>query len=144
MSVALCVVLDTNVLVSGIAYPGSTPGKIIAAWRHGAVEVVLSSFILDELRRVLPRLSARHGLNAAEIDDFVDILSLQAALQDPSTPAKNAVRDPMDLPVLGTLIAGLEAEMVDYLITGDKDLLACACDYPILTPSAFWERHGDL
>ena len=51
---ALRVVLDTNVLLSGIAYPASVPGKILGAWKHGALEVVLSAFILDELRRVLP------------------------------------------------------------------------------------------
>ena len=49
---ALRVVLDTNVLLSGIAYPASVPGKIMAAWRHGSVEVLLSAYILDELRRV--------------------------------------------------------------------------------------------
>jgi uncharacterized protein len=47
----LRVVLGTNVLLSGIAYPASIPGKIMAAWRHGSIEVLLSSFILDELRR---------------------------------------------------------------------------------------------
>ena len=28
-------VLDTNVLVSGLAYPGSVPGRIVTAWRQG-------------------------------------------------------------------------------------------------------------
>jgi hypothetical protein len=64
----LRVVLDTNVLLSGIAYPASVPGKILAAWRQRSIEVFLSTYILEELRRVLPRLSQRHGLNAAEID----------------------------------------------------------------------------
>lgn len=50
----LRVVLDTNVLLSGIAYPASVPGKIMTAWRQGAIEVLLSAFILEELRRVLP------------------------------------------------------------------------------------------
>ena len=68
---ALRVVLDTNVLLSGIAYPASTPGKIMAAWRHGTIEVILSAFILDELQRVLPRLASRHGLTTTEIDDLV-------------------------------------------------------------------------
>lgn len=148
MSSALRIVLDTNVLVSGIAYPGSVPGKIMAAWRHGSVEVVLSSFILDELRRVLPRLSDRHGLSQAEIDEFIDILWLEAEVLEPSVPASGTLRDPMDLPVLGTLIAGIQAGVhgaaIDYLITGDKDLLAIAADYPIVTPSEFWERHGDV
>ena len=57
---ALRVVLDTNVILSGIAYPASVPGKIIAAWRHGSLEVVLSTYILQELRRVLPRLGIGH------------------------------------------------------------------------------------
>uniref|UniRef100_UPI001B67E7CD PIN domain-containing protein n=2 Tax=Thauera sp. TaxID=1905334 RepID=UPI001B67E7CD len=56
MPSTLRVVLDTNVLLSGLAYPGSVPGRIVAAWRHGSVDVVLSTFILEELRRVLPRL----------------------------------------------------------------------------------------
>jgi uncharacterized protein len=43
----LRVVLDTNVLQSCIAYPASIPGKIMAAWRHGSVEVILSSFTLE-------------------------------------------------------------------------------------------------
>jgi predicted nucleic acid-binding protein len=51
-------VLDNNVLLSGIACPASVPGKILAAWRHGSVDVLLSAYLLDELRRVLPRLAA--------------------------------------------------------------------------------------
>jgi len=47
------VVLDTNVLVSGLAYPGSVPGRIISLWRQGGLDVVLSRYILDELTRVL-------------------------------------------------------------------------------------------
>jgi uncharacterized protein len=57
MGHTLRVVLDTNVLLSGIAFPASIPGKIMSAWRLGSIEVVLSDFIIEELRRVLPRLS---------------------------------------------------------------------------------------
>ena len=39
----LRVVLDTNVLVSGLAYPGSVPGRILNAWQQGGLDVVLSS-----------------------------------------------------------------------------------------------------
>lgn len=49
----LGVVLDTNVLLSGLAYPASVPGRLIAAWRFGALDLVLSDFILVELRRTL-------------------------------------------------------------------------------------------
>lgn len=144
MPSALRVVLDTNVLLSGLAYPGSLPGRIVAAWRHGSVDVVLSTFILDELRRVLPRLSARHGLSSREIDDLVDILSIQAELVEPEPIADEALRDDNDLPVLGTLLAGMRTGNLDYLITGDKDLLALAGTNPILTPAEFWGRHGGI
>ena len=138
----LRVVLDTNVLVSGIAYPASVPGKIMAAWRHGSVEVLLSTYILDELRRVLPRLSQRHGLTLAEIDDFVDALSLQAEVIEPLPGLEPDLRDADDLPVLGTLLAALRKSGADYLITGDKDLLALAERYPIVAPAKFWAAHA--
>ena len=140
----LRVVLDTNVLLSGIAYPASVPGKIMAAWRLGSVEVLLSAYILDELRRVLPRLANRHGLTLAEIDDLVDILSIQAEIIEPLPGVAPDLRDVDDRPVLGTLLAALKTSGVDYLITGDKDLLAMAERYPIVAPATFWATHAGL
>jgi uncharacterized protein len=140
----LRLVLDTNVLLSGIAYPASIPGRILAAWRHGSVEVVLSDYILDELRRVLPRLAHRHGLTAAEIEDLVDALSIQAEIVEPLPDGDPALRDAADQPVLGTLLAALQASRADYLVTGDHDLLALADRHPIVTPAQFWAAHGGL
>jgi putative PIN family toxin of toxin-antitoxin system len=138
----LRVVLDTNVLLSGIAYPASIPGKILTAWRHGSVEVLLSHHILDALRRVPPRLARRHGLSPAETEDPVDILSIQAEIIEPVASLEPDLRDPADQPVLGTLLAALEAAKVDYLMTGDKDLPALSERYPVLTPAEFWGAHG--
>ena len=144
MSSTLRVVLDTNVLLSGLAYPGSVLGRIVGTWRHGAVDVVLSAFLLEELRPVLPRLSARHGLSSREIEDLVDILSIQAEFVEPEPDADEALRDDNDQPVLGTLLVGIRARSLDYLITGDKDLLTLANAYPILTLAEFWRRHGGV
>lgn len=144
MSHNLRVVLDTNVLLSGIAYPGSLPGKILTAWRHGSLDVLLSPFILDELRRVLPRLANRHGLTPSEMDDLVDVLAIQAEVIEPVAGQDAALRDANDQPVLGTLLAAQAGEGASYLITGDKDLLALAGRYPIVTPAAFWAAHGGL
>lgn len=140
----LRVVLDTNVPLSGIAYPASVPGKILGAWRHGALDMVLSGFSLDELRRALPRLAHRHGLSAAEIEDLVDILSIQAEVIEPAPGVDPTLTDLNDQPVLGTLIAALEQSHADALITGDKALLALADRYPIRTPAEFWVVHGGL
>ena len=46
--------------------------------------------------------------------------------------------------MLGTLLAGMRTRSLDYLITGDKDLLALANAHPILTPAEFWRRHGGV
>lgn len=144
MGHTLRVVLDTNVLLSGIAFPGSIPGKILSAWRMGSLEVVLSDFILEELRRVLPRLSHRHGLTSQEIEDLLDILSVQAEILEHHSPNEQLLRDTNDLPVLGTLLAAIHSGGADYLITGDKDLLVLADRYPVISPADFWTKHGGL
>ncbi len=132
------VVIDTNVLVSGLAYPSSVPGWIVAAWRRGDMELVLSRHLMAELARVLPRLNHRLHWSEADLLDFLDLLALKADLVEPQALAAGTVRDVNDLPVLGTLLAA----QARYLITGDRDLLALAGHYPIVTPAQFWTRHG--
>jgi len=134
---ALRVVLDTKVLVSGLAYPGSVPGRIVGAWRQGGLDVVLARHILDELARVLPRLP-RIGMTAAEIRDLADSLMLLADVVDPQGIPDADLRDPAHQPVLLALLAA----RADWLITGDKDLLALAGRYPIVAAAQFWARHG--
>jgi len=130
--------LDTNVLVSGLAYPDSIPGRIVQAWRRGSLEVVLSRYILDELRQVLPRLNHRLKWSPGDFDDLIDILALEAELVEPQSPNEDLPRDVNDVLVLGTFLAA----KAEYLVTGDNDLLALAGRYPIVSPADFWSRHG--
>ena len=141
---SLGVVLDTNVLLSGLAYPASMPGRLIAAWRFGALEVVLSEFILAELRRTLPRLAHRHGLTPGASDDLIDALAILVELVEPEPAVENEQTDRADLPVLGTLLAALRLGLAQTLVTGDKALLALRDRYPIRTPAEFWAEHGGL
>ena len=134
----LHVVLDTNVLLSGLAYPASIPGSIVTAWRGGSMQVSLTHYILDELRRVLPRLRSRHGLSDDGIADLVDCLAFQADLVEPAAHWDEQLTDPFDQAILGTLVAA----KANYLITGDKALLALADNYPVLTAAQFWQMFG--
>ena len=138
----LRIVLDTNVLVSGLAYPSSVPGRIVSAWCSGRLDVVLSRYILAELLRVLPRLDHRLHWRAVDMLDMVDTLALLADLVEPSADAAPMagpiLRDAADGPALGTLLAS----GADYLVTGDKDLLVLAPHYAIVTPAWFWAQHG--
>jgi putative PIN family toxin of toxin-antitoxin system len=136
------VVLDTNVLLSGLSYPASVPGRIVAAWRSGALEVVLSDYIPNELRRVLPRLQSRHGLSQAEMDDLVDCLSFEAEIVEPEPTLDPRLTDPWDQAVLGTWRAAHAQASTLALITGDKALWALADTYPVYSPSTFWQKHG--
>jgi uncharacterized protein len=135
---ALRVVLDTNVIVSGLARPASKPGLILEACSQGAVALVLSRYILEETLRVLPKV-AKEGMTAAKIRDLVESVQLLAEVIEPSTEVEPLLRDEADQLVLGTL----RAARADYLITVDKDLLALGEKYSIVTPATFWARHGN-
>jgi len=83
-------------------------------------------------------------MSADQIDDLIDILALQAEVVEPTQGVQDTLRDAKDIPVLGTLNAARDFSSADYLITGDKDLLAAADNYPIMTPAGFWAIHGGL
>ena len=134
----LRVVLDTNVLASGIVYRKSIPGRIVDAWNQGAINAVLSRHILGELARILPRFNHKLHWQPSDYADLIDILTLRAELVEPEAMDSTAVRDADDVPVLGTLLAS----KADYLITGDEDLLVLAEQYSIITPADFWRKHG--
>ena len=132
-------VLDTNVLASGIAFANGIPARIVGAWDQGSIRVVLSHHILGELARILPRFDYKLHWKPAEYANLIDILTLRAELVEPETLGPKAARDPDDIPVLGTLLAS----RADYLITGDDDLLTLADQYPtIISPADFWRMHG--
>ncbi|MGP3790548.1 PIN domain-containing protein [Pseudomonas sp. B392_1p] len=92
---------------------------------------------MDELARVLPRLP-RIGLTPVEVRDLVDSLMFLADIVEPEGADATELRETADQPVLLTLLAA----QANYLITGDKDLLALADRYSIVTPAEFWARHG--
>ena len=134
-------VLDTNVLVSGLLFPGGPPSRLVAAWRRGAVDLVVSDFLIDELVRTWHHLAPRLKHTPAELDDFVDTLWLRSEMvQLDADSLSNAgaagLRDPNDVPILAMLFSAA----ADFIVTGDKDLLAVAGTYPILTPAEFEGR----
>lgn len=131
------VVLDTNVLVSGLAYPNSIPGRIVHLWHQGRLDVVLSRYILEEMVRVLPRLPQVQRTKE-EIRDLADSFLVLADIIEPEVSQNPELRDPADQPILSLF----QQSKAKYLITGDKDLLALADQYPITTPAAFWAMRG--
>lgn len=121
------VVLDTNVLVSGIARGGGPPGRVVEAWRAGRFELVVAEEQLLEARRVFAypkvrRLLKAGGITEPMIDEFFEILRFKShsvATEGIVLPVSPA--DPGDIHVLQAFVAS----RADYLVTGDKrDLLS--------------------
>lgn len=132
------VVLDTNVLVSGLMLPNSVPGRIVAAWRGAQFDLALSEPLLDEIGRVLsyPKIKGRLGWGQDEIARFLLLLRFKADIVDIAAEKARVPRDPGDNPVLATLLAA----DADCLVSGDSDLLSLRDRFPIQTPAEFVRR----
>lgn len=129
------VILDTNVLVSGLMFPESVPGAAVAAWREGRFDLVVPLGRLEEIGRVLayPKIRKVLHWNEAAISRFLRQIYLRAV--EPAAEALE-VRDSDDLHVLQALAAGA----AELLVSGDADLLALRARSAIETPAQFARR----
>lgn len=126
-------VLDTDVLLAAFG----TRGLCEAVWVACLVEhdPVTSEHILGELERHLAGKFRMPVRRAREIVSFVR--SRSEVVQPAEVPA-GACRDPDDLPVLGTAVAG----RADLLVTGDADLLSLGSyrSVEIASPRGAYQR----
>jgi len=128
------IVLDTNVLVSGIFFNGP-PFEILTVWRRGDVLLAVTPEIVREYEAVLARLQSQYPAVVA-----ADLLALVVAHAEfftaPALPAP-ACADPDDDKFLACAVAA-DAR---FVISGDKHLLALT-EYEgvqIVRPRAFIE-----
>lgn len=129
------VVLDTNVLISGLMYPQSVPGNIVTAWREASFDLVLSIEPLTEIGRVLsyPKIRKVLQWDDETIERFLKQLFLRAEIVEQTEQSGDTPRDPDDAPILASMVSA----GADYLVTGDGDLLALRHKYVIVKPTEF-------
>lgn len=129
------VMLDTNVLLSALLFPGERMNRMMQCifQRH---RLVLSSFVVEELGFVVQR---KFPKKAKAVDTLLSGMSFELVYTPKELePGLFEIRDPKDYPVLYTAIA----EDVDVLVTGDKDFAEVDVERPeILTPAGFMERY---
>lgn len=132
------VVIDTNILLSGLMLPNSIPGKIMQAWRENRFELVLSQFQLDEIGRVLayPKIQKRLQWDEAEITQFLQQLFLRSIYLGNIATVAEVPADANDNLILSAYIIG----KAQYLVTGDKGIQALSEYYSILTAKEFVEQ----
>jgi len=129
------VVLETNVLVSALAFPGSKPDRILECVRRQETALFVSSFILGELERVL---AGKFRHTSAEVRQRVAAIRRMATLVEPGERIRlvEAVDD--DNRILECAVAA----RADYLITGGRQHLLplrSVGGIPIITPATFIE-----
>jgi putative PIN family toxin of toxin-antitoxin system len=115
-------VLDTNVVVSALLFPGGRPAQVRTAWQQGVFAPLASANTINELVRVLAYPKFR--LSPDERDELLaDYLPWIEAVRVPEpAPRVPACRDPADVMFLQVAVAG----RAECLVTGDADLLALA------------------
>ena len=121
MPAKLRVVLDTNVVISGLINPQGPPGSILKALKDGRFILVTSQAINEEILEVMdrPRLRDKYGL-ADHMFDIAFILWERAEVIA-KPPTVKASKDPDDNKFLEAALGGL----AHYVVTGDiKDLLS--------------------
>jgi uncharacterized protein len=103
------IVLDTNVLVSGLLSPAGAPGRIVDLVTSLRVVVVFDDRILAEYREVLARPRLR--IAPAEAAAIVDLIEREGFLVS-AEPLPLQLPDPDDLPFVEVAEAGGAAALV--------------------------------
>jgi putative PIN family toxin of toxin-antitoxin system len=126
------VVLDSSVLVAAHISRAGVCAELFeeVLERH---ELIVSPFILDEVRRIL---SDKFGFPGELVRQLLRSVRDAAESVTPADVPTGACRDPEDAPILGTAVAGAAA----LLVTVDKDLLALERygDIRIVNPGGYW------
>ncbi|SHJ02625.1 putative toxin-antitoxin system toxin component, PIN family [Desulfofundulus thermosubterraneus] len=116
------VVLDTNVIISGILIPNGPPGMIVDFWAKGKLTVVISQSLLEEYLEVLlrPKFNKVGTINERQgiLEQFLDLEN--TVLVSPDFQLNVIENDPDDNRVLECALEG----GVQYIVSGDEHLLA--------------------
>ena len=111
------VVLDANVLISAVLFPGVCR-TIMELLGEDKVTLVLSPALLEDFLRAIEKPRLKKLLPPDLLEEMISLIHRKAFIVEPKIKIK-ACRDPSDDAVLEAAIAG-KAGMV---VSGDKDLL---------------------
>lgn len=127
------VVLDTNVLLAGLATHGLCEALLALVYRDHVV--ILPEHILEEVSR---HYRGKFKATKAQAAAVVAFLRSNSELVEPVMVPRDTLRDQDDLPVLGAAIAG----RASCIVSGDKELLAIGTlsGVDVLSPRAFYDR----
>lgn len=129
------VVLDTNVLVSGLLNPDGKPGRVVDLFLAGEITLLIDDRILAEYRAVLQR--PKFGFDAGDVADVLGAIQAES-LRVAAAPLELSLPDESDLPFLEVALAG----DADVLVTGNVRHFKVPRETPLAieSPSDFVRR----
>lgn len=129
------VVVDTNVVISGVFF-GGVPGRVLEAWRDELIELVVSAEVLDEYRRVGERLEVQFP--GVSLTPFLALVVANSKIVEPDSLSSPVSRDPNDDPFIACAVAG----GCDAIVSGDRHLLEVSGyeGIDVLTPRQLLDR----
>ncbi|MCG3196609.1 MAG: hypothetical protein GHCLOJNM_01085 [bacterium] len=135
------VVVDTNVIISGLFQPEGIPGTIRKLIGKRTFDLCLSRPLIEEISEVLDRPSIRPRLKVQdwEVEEFLQLLSrLEGGMASPRPIDPTVLADPDDDMILATALAA----KADVIVSGDRHLLDLQSyqGIPILSPRQFLDR----
>ena len=103
------IVLDTNVLVSGLLTPFHAPGEIVRMVSAGLLQLCYDARILTEYKQVLWR--PKFDFDPAAVEALLDQIKA-AGHSVVAQPLKKSLPDHSDEPFLAAAVAGKAASLV--------------------------------
>lgn len=135
------VVIDTNILVSGLLNPYGPSGRIVDLLVISTIQAVFDDRILIEYKEVL--LRPKFGFSEKHVDAFLDHVIINGIqVSAPPLPNQN-YPDPDDLPFAEVAVAG----GVRVLVTGNGrhfEFLENNYGVTVLSPRDFIDSIGGL
>ena len=128
------VVVDTNVIVSGIFWAG-VPGRVLDVWAAGAFLLLVTPSILEEYFEVIDRIAAKSGRTELAMRWKTTLFDHAEMVK--ATYRYDDCRDPDDAMFVECAVSA----GASYIVSGDDDLLTLenVQDIAIVTPAQFLE-----
>lgn len=132
------VVVDTNVVVSGLLF-GGVPGQILTAWSTDEIHLVISPPILEEYRRVGLELSKGREPLVSALETLLAMLTMHAVIVDAPPLVEGVCEDPDD----DKFLAAAVAANAPVVVSGDKHLLRVSGwrAIEVIKPRQFVDRY---
>ncbi len=134
------ILLDTNILISGVLIKNGMPAKLVDLWLERKLELVTSQLQIDEVQGVLARPKIAGRIAPGEAEHLLENLEKEA-IWVADLPVVNVSPDSDDNLILATAIAGKAALIVSGDRVGMLDLKAVS-GIPIVSAREAVERLG--